>query len=59
MQALHTSMHRLQAAHRPDHHGDVIQVSADRLTDPKTNNPYYVAFVQRALEILERPAMPD
>jgi len=27
-------------------HGDVIQVSADRLTDPKTNNPYYVAFVK-------------
>ncbi|TMJ83986.1 MAG: HlyD family type I secretion periplasmic adaptor subunit, partial [Alphaproteobacteria bacterium] len=27
-------------------HGDVIQVSADRLTDPKTNNPYYVAFVR-------------
>ena len=27
-------------------HGNVIQVSADRLTDPKTNNPYYVAFVR-------------
>ena len=27
-------------------HGDVIQVSADRLTDPKTNNPYYTAFVR-------------
>ena len=27
-------------------HGDVIHVSADRLTDPKTNNPYYVAFVR-------------
>lgn len=27
-------------------HGDVIQVSADRLTDPKTNNPYFVAFVR-------------
>jgi membrane fusion protein, epimerase transport system len=27
-------------------HGDVIQVSADRLTDPKTNNPYYVALVR-------------
>jgi len=24
-------------------HGDVIQVSADRLTDPKTGNPYYTA----------------
>jgi HlyD family type I secretion membrane fusion protein len=27
-------------------HGDVIQVSADRLTDSKTNNPYYVALVR-------------
>ncbi|MCP1908037.1 hypothetical protein ACVWZM_000522 [Bradyrhizobium sp. USDA 4501] len=27
-------------------HGDVIQVSADRLTDPKTNNPYYTACVR-------------
>jgi len=27
-------------------HGDVIQVSADRLTDPKTNNPYYVASLR-------------
>ena len=27
-------------------HGDVIHISADRLTDPKTNNPYYVAFVR-------------
>lgn len=27
-------------------HGDVILVSADRLTDPKTNNPYYTAFVK-------------
>jgi multidrug efflux pump subunit AcrA (membrane-fusion protein) len=26
--------------------GDVIQISADRLTDPKTNNPYYTAFVR-------------
>ena len=26
--------------------GDVIHVSADRLIDPKTNNPYYVAFVR-------------
>ena len=25
-------------------HGDVIQVSADRLTDQKTNNPCYTAF---------------
>jgi HlyD family type I secretion membrane fusion protein len=27
-------------------HGDIIQVSADRLTDPKTNAPYYTAFVR-------------
>jgi HlyD family type I secretion membrane fusion protein len=27
-------------------HGDVIQVSADRLTDSKTNNPYFVALVR-------------
>jgi HlyD family type I secretion membrane fusion protein len=38
-------------------HGDVIQVSADRLTDPKTNNPYYVAFVR--LDEAELAAMPN
>jgi HlyD family type I secretion membrane fusion protein len=27
-------------------HGEVIQVSADRLTDAKTNNPYYTALVR-------------
>lgn len=27
-------------------HGDIIQVSADRLTDPKTNNPYYIVLVR-------------
>ena len=27
-------------------HGDVIQISADRLTDPKTNAPYYTAYVR-------------
>ena len=27
-------------------HGDVIQVSADRLTDPKSGNPYYTALVR-------------
>ncbi|MGY4602884.1 HlyD family type I secretion membrane fusion protein [Bradyrhizobium sp. USDA 4474] len=27
-------------------HGDVIQVSADRLTDSKTNAPYFTAFVR-------------
>src|SRR6266566_441543 len=38
-------------------HGDVIQVSADRLTDPKTNNPYYVAFVR--VDEDELAAMPN
>ena len=38
-------------------HGDVIQVSADRLTDPKTNNPYYVAFVK--VDDNELAAMPN
>jgi HlyD family type I secretion membrane fusion protein len=38
-------------------HGDVIQVSADRLTDPKTNNPYYVAFVR--VDASELAAMPN
>src|SRR5712671_1843033 len=36
-------------------HGDVI--SADRLTDPKTNNPYYVAFVR--IDESELAAMPN
>jgi HlyD family type I secretion membrane fusion protein len=38
-------------------HGDVIQVSADRLTDPKTNNPYYTAFVR--VDQDELSAMPN
>src|SRR5205814_761521 len=38
-------------------HGDVIQVSADRLTDPKTNNPYYVAFFR--IDADELAAMPN
>jgi HlyD family type I secretion membrane fusion protein len=38
-------------------HGDVIQVSADRLTDPKTNNPYYLAFVR--IDAEELAAMPN
>lgn len=37
-------------------HGDVIQVSADRLTDPKTNSPYYTAFVR--IDQDELAAMP-
>jgi HlyD family type I secretion membrane fusion protein len=38
-------------------HGDVIQVSADRLTDPKTNNPYYVASVR--IDEAELAALPN
>jgi HlyD family type I secretion membrane fusion protein len=38
-------------------HGKVIQVSADRLTDPKANSPYYTAFVRIDQE--ELAAMPN
>jgi len=38
-------------------HGDVVQISADRLTDPKTNNPYYIAFVR--VDESELAAMPN
>lgn len=38
-------------------HGDVIQVSADRLTDPKTNAPYYTAYVR--IDRDELAAMPN
>jgi HlyD family type I secretion membrane fusion protein len=38
-------------------HGDVVQISADRLTDPKTNNPYYIAFVR--VDEGELAAMPN
>jgi membrane fusion protein, type I secretion system len=38
-------------------HGDVIQVSADRLTDPKTNNPYYTAYVR--IDQAELAEMPN
>lgn len=38
-------------------HGDVIQISADRLTDPKTNNPYYIAFVR--IDQGELDALPN
>lgn len=37
--------------------GEVIQISADRLTDPKTNNPYYIAFVR--INENELAAMPN
>jgi HlyD family type I secretion membrane fusion protein len=37
-------------------HGDVVQVSADRLTDPKTNNPYFTVSVRPdAAELAELP----
>ncbi|MGY4286174.1 multidrug efflux pump subunit AcrA (membrane-fusion protein) [Bradyrhizobium sp. LM2.7] len=35
----------------------MIQVSADRLTDPKTNAPYYTAFVR--IDRDELAAMPN
>lgn len=38
-------------------HGDVIQISADRLTDPKTNAPFYTAFVR--IDRDELAAMPN
>jgi HlyD family type I secretion membrane fusion protein len=39
-------------------HGDVTQVSADRLTDPKSNNPYYTASVQiDAAELAQLPTI--
>jgi len=38
-------------------HGDVTQISADRLTDPKSNNPYYIAFVR--IDDSELAAMPN
>ncbi|MHC2335468.1 HlyD family type I secretion periplasmic adaptor subunit [Bradyrhizobium sp. USDA 4454] len=38
-------------------HGDVLLVSADRLMDPKTNNPYYTAFVR--IDQDELAAMPN
>ena len=38
-------------------HGDVIQISADRLTDPKTDNPYYAALVR--VDETELAALPN
>jgi membrane fusion protein, type I secretion system len=38
-------------------HGDVIQVSADRLTDNRTGNPYYVALVR--VDEKELAALPN
>ena len=38
-------------------HGDVIQVSADRLTDQRTGNPYYTALVR--LDERELASLPN
>lgn len=38
-------------------HGEVVRVSADRLTDPRTNNPYYVVSVRPDTTELAR--LPD
>ena len=49
----------------PTVHGEVVQVSADRLTDPKTNEPYFAATIRPDLEELAKlpgvqlyPGMP-
>ncbi len=42
----------------PTVQGDVVDVSADRLTDPKTNNAYYTATIRPDLaEIAELPGV--
>ncbi|MBV8188312.1 MAG: HlyD family type I secretion periplasmic adaptor subunit [Alphaproteobacteria bacterium] len=41
----------------PTIHGQVVHVSADRLTDPKTNNAYYVAQIRPDLS--ELADLPD
>ena len=42
----------------PTIHGEVVTVSADRLTDPKTNNSYFVAAIRPDLaELAELPAV--
>jgi len=42
----------------PTIHGEVVTVSADRLTDPKTNNSYFVADIRPDLaELAELPAV--
>jgi membrane fusion protein, epimerase transport system len=37
-------------------HGEVVDVSADRLTDPKSNNPYYTALIR--VDMAEIAALP-
>ena len=42
----------------PTIHGDVVHVSADRLTDPKTNNAYFLAQIRPDLgELAELPGV--
>jgi len=42
----------------PPIHGEVVRVSADRLTDPRTNNPYYVVSVRPDMaEIAKLPGV--
>lgn len=38
-------------------HGEVVRVSADRLTDPRTNNPYYVVSVRP--DMTELAGLPE
>ena len=38
-------------------HGEVVRVSADRLTDPRTNHPYYVVSVRP--DMAELAKLPD
>jgi multidrug efflux pump subunit AcrA (membrane-fusion protein) len=38
-------------------HGEVIQVSADRLTDNRTGNPYYIALVK--IDEKDLAALPE
>jgi membrane fusion protein, epimerase transport system len=44
---MHAEVHFLAFKQRvlPIIHGEVLQVSADRLTDPRTEQPYYTALV--------------
>ena len=41
----------------PSIHGDVVHVSADRLSDPKTNNSYFLATIRP--DFVELAALPN
>ena len=41
----------------PSIHGDVVHVSADRLSDPKTNNSYFLATIRP--DFAELAALPN